>query len=110
LLLIPMDRAASWYQLVDFSLAVFFPDRRFTIPNLLSFAVGALVPSALDNLLLPSLAPGDTDNRALSSKCQMIIFGLLAGRRQSGYPFHRVGISAHPAGSSMVTLPVRLSL
>ena len=57
LLLILIDRAASSYQLLNLSLAVLPLDRLFSIVDLLSFEVGVLVPSFLDNCLLPLFDP-----------------------------------------------------
>jgi hypothetical protein len=57
LLLILIDRAASSYQLLNLSLAVLPLDRLFPIADLLSFEVGVLVPSFLDNCLLPLFDP-----------------------------------------------------
>jgi hypothetical protein len=57
LLLILIDRAASSYQLLNLSLAVLPLDRLFSIADLLSFEVGVLVPSFLDNCLLPLFDP-----------------------------------------------------
>jgi hypothetical protein len=49
---IPIDRAASLYQLLDLSLAVFLLLEPFPIADPLSFEVGALAPSFLGNCLL----------------------------------------------------------
>ena len=53
LLLILNDRAAPSYQLLNFSLADLFFGNPFTVPAFLSFDLGTLVPSDLDNCLLP---------------------------------------------------------
>src|SRR5216684_2796392 len=50
-LLILNDRAAPSYQLLDLSLAVLPLDRPFLVADLLSFEVGVLAPSFLDNCL-----------------------------------------------------------
>jgi hypothetical protein len=50
---IPIDRAASSYQSVDLSLAVFLLNGRFPITDPLSFEVGAPAPPFLGNALLP---------------------------------------------------------
>jgi hypothetical protein len=46
---IPIDLAASSYQLLDLSLALFLLDGPFAITDPLSFEVGALAPSFLGN-------------------------------------------------------------
>jgi hypothetical protein len=55
LLLMPTDRAASSYQPLNLSLAVFFLSRLFSIADRLSFEAGALVPSVSDTCILPLL-------------------------------------------------------
>src|ERR1700730_4927462 len=57
LLLILIDREASSYPLLNLSLAVLPLDRLFSIADLLGFEVGVLVPSFLDNCLLPLFDP-----------------------------------------------------
>jgi hypothetical protein len=53
LLLIPIDRAESSYQLLSLSLAVFFLDWFFPITDLVSFEAGALARSFSDTCILP---------------------------------------------------------
>jgi hypothetical protein len=56
LFLIPIDRSASSYQLLNLSFAGFFLDRLFSIAELLSFE-GALAPSVFDNSPLLLIDP-----------------------------------------------------
>ena len=57
LFLIPIDRSASSYQLLNLSFAGFFLDRLFSIAELLSFEVCALAPSVFDNWPLLLIDP-----------------------------------------------------
>jgi hypothetical protein len=57
LLLIPIDWAASLYQPLSLSLAVFFLERFLSIAGLLNFAADAPALSFLDTCLLPLIAP-----------------------------------------------------
>ena len=52
-MLIPIDLAASSYQLLNLSLVVFLLDGLWPITDLVSFGVGAFAPSFLSNYLLP---------------------------------------------------------